>query len=450
MKSDIFYQLPTQTACELKFINSSDWQEHLTTRDTLKSAYAFSAKTGELWMDEESSDKSKLIWIGTGSGDRLTAIAIAATKLSAGAYAFAETLSDHELIMWALAQYRFDRYKTVEIPIRILEISSQRKQKIITWAETIFFVRDLINTPAQEMGPIALMKEAQSFEKLFDAKVRICDGDDLKDGYPAIHAVGRAAVSAPRLIDLTWGKQSDPLVILVGKGVSFDTGGLDIKISGTMRIMKKDMGGAAHALGLARWIIANNLPICLRVLIPAVENAIGPDAYRPGDILRMRNGLTVEIETTDAEGRLVLADALTRACEEQPDLLLDFSTLTGAARVALGADVPAMFTDDDIVAHDLYEASKEVNDPIWRLPLVTAYESMLDSTVADLMNASTTAYYAGAITAALFLRRFVSPSVPWVHFDLGGWNPSSKPGKPEGGEAMSIRTVAHFLQKRYG
>ena len=274
-------------------------------------------------------------------------------------------------------------------------------------------------------------------------------GDDLlKANFPAIHMVGRAAENSPRLLSLSWGDANHPRVTLIGKGVCFDSGGLDIKPSAGMRLMKKDMGGAAHVLGLAMWIMANQLPIRLEVLIPAVENSIGPNAFKPGDILTMRNGLTVEIDNTDAEGRLILADVLVKAEEARPELIIDFATLTGAARVAVGTEMAAMFTNDEGLALSLTEASREVADPLWRLPLFAPYETMLDSNVADLANASASSY-AGAITAALFLQRFISPATSWVHFDIMAWNVSSKPGKPEGGEAMGIRAIAHYLQKKY-
>jgi leucyl aminopeptidase len=250
-------------------------------------------------------------------------------------------------------------------------------------------------------------------------------------------------------LSLTWGNEQHPRITLVGKGVCFDSGGLDIKSASGMRLMKKDMGGAAHAIGLAQWIMASGLPIRLHLLVPAVENSVGPDAFRPGDILTMRNGLTVEIHNTDAEGRLILADALVKACEEQPELLIDFATLTGAARVSVGTELSALFTNKDQLAEQLMEASQHAADPIWRLPLFAAYEELLRSSCADLANA-TDHPYAGAITAALFLQRFIKPSIPWMHFDIMAWNLSSKPGKPEGGEAMGLHAVAYYLLKAYG
>lgn len=275
-------------------------------------------------------------------------------------------------------------------------------------------------------------------------------GDELLTAnFPAIHVVGRASEFEPRLIQLTWGQADHPLIALVGKGVCFDSGGLDIKPALNMRLMKKDMGGAAHVLGLAQWIMANQLPVRLQVLIPAVENAVGSRSFRPGDVLTMRNGLTVEVDNTDAEGRLILADAMVKACEEKPELLIDFSTLTGAARVAVGTDIAALFTGNDELASTLSRLGEEICDPVWRFPLFSGYESMLDSTVADVINASPSPY-AGAITAALFLKRFIHAATQWVHFDIMAWNLASKPGKPEGGEAMGVRTVARYLKEKYG
>lgn len=299
------------------------------------------------------------------------------------------------------------------------------------------------------MGPKQLAGVVAKMAAQWDASYEEWVGDELLDAnFPAIHMVGRAAVNKPRLLSLTWGNSGHPRVTLVGKGVCFDTGGLNIKIGDWMRLMKKDMGGAANVLGLAEWIMASQLPIQLRVLIPAIENVIGPEAFKPGDIVTMRNGLTVEIDNTDAEGRLVLADALVKAAEDKPELIIDFATLTGAARVAVGTEIAAMFTNDESMALALADASAQVCDPIWRLPLFAPYDTMFSSSVADMTNSSPSSY-AGAITAALFLQRFVAASTSWVHFDIMAWNLSNKPGKPEGGEAMGIRAIAHYLTKKY-
>jgi leucyl aminopeptidase len=317
-------------------------------------------------------------------------------------------------------------------------------------AEAIYLVRDLINLPANDLGPAELADAAEKLARRHKAKCRVIVGDELIEaGYPAIHAVGRASVRAPRLIDLTWGRKSHSKVTIVGKGVCFDSGGLDIKPSSGMLLMKKDMGGAAHALGLAHMIMAAGLPVRLRVLVPAVENMVSGDAFRPLDVLRTRKGLTVEVGNTDAEGRLILCDALAEACREKPALLVDFSTLTGAARVALGPDIPAMFSNDDALADDLAAAGRAVSDPVWRLPLHQPYRKGLDSKVADIGNVASGGF-AGAIVAGLFLEAFVEPGIPWAHFDLSAWNFSARPGRPEGGEALALRAVHAVIARRFG
>ncbi len=314
----------------------------------------------------------------------------------------------------------------------------------------LYQVRDLVNTPAEDMNPEHLAAAVRDTARAFGARVREIAGDALlARNFPAIHAVGRAASHAPRLIDLRWGRSTHPKITLVGKGVCFDSGGLDLKTASGMRLMKKDMGGAAHALGLAHMIMRARLPVRLRLLIPAVENAVAGNAYRPGDVLASRKGLSIEIDNTDAEGRVILCDALTEAAAESPELIIDFATLTGAARVALGTDLPAMFCNRDEVAQCLADSASAVRDPVWRLPLHRPYRELIDSRIADIAN-SASGPYAGAITAALFLEDFVSADTPWIHFDLMAWNIRSRPGRPEGGEAMGLRAVFDYLHKRYG
>jgi leucyl aminopeptidase len=316
-------------------------------------------------------------------------------------------------------------------------------------AEAVYLVRDLVNTPSNDMGPAELAAAGKKLAGSFKGSTSVIIGEDLlKKNYPAIHAVGKGSPRAPRFVDIRWGNKKNPKVTLVGKGVCFDTGGLDIKPGNAMALMKKDMGGAAHVLGLARMIMAHNLPVNLRVLIPAVENSTDGNSYRPGDIIQTRKGLTIEIGDTDAEGRLVLADALAEACRDNPALIIDYATLTGAARVALGPDLPAMFTNNDRIAVELIDASMEVEDPLWRLPLWQPYKDNLASKIADSNNIGGS--FAGAITAALFLEKFIERGIPWVHIDTYAWNNGNKPGRPEGGEALGMRAGFELIKKRFG
>ncbi|HEY9580212.1 MAG TPA: leucyl aminopeptidase family protein [Rhizorhapis sp.] len=381
-------------------------------------------------------------------------LAKAAEALPEGTYRVEDIQPGSAMLGWLTAQYRFDRYRDLNGSAgpRILLVEDvKRIDETVRLAEATALVRDLVNTPTADMGPPDLQTAAERMAKEFGAKVAVVHGDALQDGYPMVHAVGRAAdkAFAPRLIEMKWGDPKNPRIAIIGKGVCFDSGGLDIKPSSGMRLMKKDMGGAAHALALARLIMGARLPVQLHLLIPAVENAISGNAFRPGDVLKSRKGLTVEIGNTDAEGRLILADALTRASEEDPELILDFATLTGAARVALGPDLPALFANDDALADALCEAGGNVDDPIWRLPLWAPYAEMLKSDIADLNN-SAEGGFAGATTAALFLEKFVADGVKWAHFDTFAWRPSAKPGRPKGGEALGLRAVWQMLLQRYG
>ncbi len=348
---------------------------------------------------------------------------------------------------WALGSYNFTRYRKSERRFATLAWPrSVDKAAVQRAMEAIYLVRDLINTPAGDMGPAELAQAATKLAERHKARISVITGAALlKKNYPAIHAVGRASSRAPRLIDLRWGAKG-PRVTLVGKGVCFDSGGLDLKAAAGMRLMKKDMGGAAHALGLASMIMAARLPLRLRVLIPAVENSVSGDAFRPGDVLPTRKGLSVEIGNTDAEGRLVLCDALAEADSEDPELIVDFATLTGAARIALGGELPAMFCNDDGVAEALLAQGLAAQDLVWRLPLHTPYRRLLDSQVADINNISSGAL-GGAIMAALFMSEFVRPKTPWVHLDIMAWNPSSRPGRPEGGETMGLRATYALIEE---
>ena len=347
---------------------------------------------------------------------------------------------------WGLGGYRFANYRpSKRDPARLLVPS--RIESVADEVAAVGLCRDLINTPASDMLPHDLESAVRKLATDHDADIDVTTGEALlRAGYRTIHAVGQASASAPRLIDLRWGDPADEKVTLVGKGVCFDSGGLNLKSASSMRLMKKDMGGAAHVLGLAKLIMARQMPVRLRVLVPAVENAVSANAYRPGDVIRTYQGLTVEIDNTDAEGRLVLADALAVAAEENPAVIVDYATLTGAARSALGTELPAMFANDDDLAAGISAAADRVDDAVWRMPLFTPYRRMLDSKVADLVN-SPASPYAGAITAALFLEHFVDDT-PWVHFDIMAWNLASRPARPEGGEAMGLRAVYDYLARR--
>lgn len=353
---------------------------------------------------------------------------------------------------WAMGRYDFNRYKTGKKDTRAKLVwpAGADKAAVKAAVEATCLVRDLINTPSNDLGPAEIAAAAAKLAKAAkNASLRTIVGKELlKKNYPTIFAVGKGSAREPRLIDFRWGKSSHPRVTLVGKGVAFDTGGLNIKDGNNMSLMKKDMGGAAHVLGLAQMIIAAKLPLRLRVLIPAVENSIGSRSFRPSDVIKTRKGITVEIGDTDAEGRLVLCDALAEASEEKPDLLIDFATLTGAARVALGPDLPVLFCNDKKTAQDLLDAGVNVKDPLWELPLWQPYNDMLESEIADTNNVG--GKFAGAITAALYLEKFVGEDIPWVHIDTYGWIPNARPGRPEGGEAYGMRAVFTLLKNRFG
>jgi leucyl aminopeptidase len=347
-----------------------------------------------------------------------------------------------------LGAYRYTRYVTApQDPPRLL-LPRAAIDEIAPLLDAIAQVRDLINTPSQDMNPVQLCEAVIDGAREHHAECRVFEGEVLQREFPTVHAVGRASSHAPRVARLRWGKSSDPLLAIVGKGVTFDSGGLDIKPADGMRWMKKDMGGAAHALALARLVMAVNLPVRLLLVIPAVDNAISGNALKPGEVIRTRAGVTVEVDNTDAEGRLILCDALAACVQEKPDLLIDFATLTGAARVALGPDLPALFANDDAAANSLLAAARAQHDPLWRLPLWHPYRAMLVSNVADLVNTGPSRY-AGAITAALYLERFVPATIPWLHLDLYAWNDSDRPGRPRGGEAQTLRACLAFLRERY-
>ncbi|MGB6543389.1 MAG: leucyl aminopeptidase family protein [Xanthobacteraceae bacterium] len=373
--------------------------------------------------------------------------------LPAGIFRFANDPHDVRLaaLAFALGCYRFARYRKSEgRAIKLDPPQGVDREDLARVVAAVTLARDLINTPANDMGPAQLEEAARALAAHYQADIHVTVGDDLlRENFPLVHAVGRASAGAPRMIELTWGEVGDPRVSLVGKGVCFDSGGLDIKSDSAMLLMKKDMGGAATVLALAQMIMDRKLKVRLAVLIPAVENAISGAAYRPRDVYRSRKGLTVEIGNTDAEGRLVLADALARADESAPELLIDMGTLTGAARVALGPDLPPFYTQDQALAVALARHAAEENDPIWRLPLWQPYDAMLDSKVADLNNVASNSF-AGSILCALFLQRFVERAKAWLHLDIFAWTPTAKPGRPEGGECQAARAVYALLVERYG
>ncbi len=379
-------------------------------------------------------------------------IASRAAALPEGTYRLASGPVGAAGLGWCLAQHRFTRYRAAEPGgARVLLVDDPaRIEETVRLAAATATVRDLVDTGASDLGPAELEAEADALARAYGATLMVTRGDELASGYPMIHAVGQAAAAGrePRLIELEWGDPAYPRLAVIGKGVCFDSGGLDIKPSAGMRLMKKDMGGAAHALALAALVMAAGLKVRLHLLIPAVENAIAGNAFRPGDVLRTRKGLTVENTNTDAEGRLILGDALAKAGEAGPALILDFATLTGAARVALGPDLPATFVNDDALATELLAAGDAVADPLWRMPLWDAYDEMLKSDVADLVNAPDGGF-AGAVTAALFLRRFVPEGTPWAHLDTFAWRPTAKPGRPKGGEAYGLRAAWEVLKARY-
>ena len=355
---------------------------------------------------------------------------------------------------WLLGQHRFEAYRSKEKeergPRALVTAEAAQVEPYARLAEATALVRDLVNTPAADLGPAEIEKAVRDTSTELGAQVRVTAGKELASGYPLIAAVGGAASDqrAPRLIELEWGKADAPRIAIVGKGVCFDSGGLDLKTASGMRLMKKDMGGAAHALALARLVIQQKLPVRLHMLIPAVENAVSGGAYRPGDIIQSRAGTFVEIDNTDAEGRLILADALAKAAEDKPELIVDFATLTGAARIALGPDLPAFFASNDDLADDVLAASRGVEDPLWRMPLWEPYSDMLKSDIADVANAGG-APMAGCITAAMFLKRFVPDEIAWAHLDTYAWRDSASPGRPKGGEALGLRTFHALLARRY-
>lgn len=448
----------SKASVPLRVVRTDTWNKNLSKDQVAwASTHDFRGDAGTFLLLPGGAEESVAL-VGVGDGTLTPwSLASAADQLPAGAYtlegmdaAGAATVA----LGWCLAQYRFDRYLSDrKDKVRTLCLPGGTDiQSVQRTAAATSLVRDLVNTPTEDLGPADIQDAAEALAEEFGGTCETIVGDDLlEENFPAIHAVGRAAAPGrePRLIDLRWGDDKAPSLTLVGKGVCFDTGGLNLKPSAGMLLMKKDMGGSAHVLGLARLLMASGTRVNLRVLIPAVENAVDGGAFRPGDVLATRQGLSVEIGNTDAEGRLILCDALTYACEEEPDLLIDFATLTGAARVALGPDLPATYANDDKLWAALDTASKAASDPLWRMPLWAPYDDTLSSDIADMSNISD-GPFAGSITAALYLQRFVAQDIPWVHFDVFAWVPKPKPGRPRGGDAQGMRAtyqaIKDFLQ----
>jgi leucyl aminopeptidase len=418
-------------------------------------AVGYTGETGKHLLVPGSDGRLARVLVGVDDDEQTWTFAGLPQSLPRGTYRIDAKLTPEAAtrgaLGWALGGYAFTRYKKRErtLPSLVWPESADRGEAL-RLARGIALARDLVNTPAEDMGPEELAGAARAVAERHGAAYREIVGDALlAENYPMIHAVGRASARPPRLIDFTWGPESAPKVTLVGKGVCFDSGGLDLKPSSNMRLMKKDMGGAATVLGLADAVMDAGLKLRLRILIPAVENAVSSNSFRPLDVIRTRKGLTVEVGNTDAEGRLILCDALTEADAEKPALIIDCATLTGAARVALGPDLPALFCNDDALAEALLETGRRVEDPLWRMPLWQPYRKLLDSKVADLNNVGETPF-AGSVLAALYLEAFVAKETPWAHLDLFAWNPRAKPGRPEGGEAYALRAIYATLRARFG
>ncbi|PHR60785.1 MAG: leucyl aminopeptidase [Robiginitomaculum sp.] len=417
-------------------------------------AHKFTAEAGQAVLVPGVDGELALVAFGAGKDNGFANSSVRtgtlAQNLAAGIYKIVRVPADWDAtlmaISWGMGAYTFSKYlKKKPIPPTLVLDEQMSADETIALVRAVHNGRDYINTPAGDMGPVALHKVAQNLADRFDAKLTAIVGDDLLvENYPMLHAVGRAAHEAPRLVEIMWGDESHPCLSIVGKGITFDTGGLNIKGGGGMRIMKKDMGGAAHALALAEMIMANNLPVRLHVLLAIAENAISANAFRPGDVLPSRKGLNVEIDNTDAEGRLVLGDALTKASETKPDLLIDFATLTGAARVALGPTLAPFFSNRSAPVQSLLKTGETQEDPFWHMPLWAPYMNFLSSPIADMKNSG--GGFAGCITAALFLEKFIGEGQNWMHFDVYGWNPTTTPAHPKGGEIMVVRAVYHWIK----
>jgi len=447
----------SSSSLPVQFVGQSKWRAWLREQGAARRGWLESTgvagKAGDFAVLPGRDGKAAGAVLVLPSTPTLWDFGALATRLPAGTWRLGDTApvsATDACTAIGLGAWTFDRYrarKTRPGP-KIVWPADADKARATATIEAISMARDLITTPSSDMGPAELAAAAQALAKQHKAKISVIVGDDLlKKNYPMIHAVGRASTRAPRLIDLTWGRESDPKVTLVGKGVCFDTGGLDLKPAAGMLNMKKDMGGAATVMAVAAMVMAARLPVRLRLLVPAVENSVSGNAFRPLDVVPTRRGISVEIGNTDAEGRLVLCDALCEGASEKPSMMIDCATLTGAARTALGTDLPALFCNDDALADGLLAAGAAAADPMWRMPLFRPYRRLLDSKVADINNVSAGGF-GGAITAALYLQEFVPDDVPWAHFDMMAWNNSTRPGRPEGGEAQAARAIFATIEKR--
>lgn len=458
-----------QTARSIQLLDVGNFEDWLKGQPenirSLVTANQFSGKADSYLLlppaagksDDKSVASDFSVVAGVADVARLDAWSLAKIggSLPEGHYRLQDISAKGALFGWLISQHEFDRYR--DLPDRqgpsvlLVNDAIGQRDEAVRQADASAMVRDMVNTPAADMGPDRLEDIVDKLAAEHGAELKVTRGDTLEEHFPMIHGVGKAAMRAhaPRLLELKWGKADHPKIAIIGKGVTFDSGGLSMKSPAGMMLMKKDMGGAAHAIALARLVMETRLPVQLHLLVPAVENAIDGHALRPGDILHSRKGLTVEITNTDAEGRLVLGDALTLAGEQEPELMIDFATLTGAARVALGPDLPAMFCDDSEMAAGLLQAGDEEGDPLWQMPLWSGYDAMLNSNIADCVN-SASGGFAGCITAALFLKKFAPESASWAHFDTFAWRPAAKPGRPQGGEALGLRASWRYLRGRYG
>ncbi len=448
----ILLKSSTEVTVKLKVVTSASWRKAKEMLSASERKWAtvqnFKGLPGTSLQIPNSDGGLSQVFVGSSeNSDGFSAVRVC-RLLPAGTYVFEDAPKLVELA-WCLDAYVFDRYKSQSRDVPKLVCSGDvNYEAVVSQANATFLVRDLINTPSNDLGPDELEAAARKLASAHKAKISVISGAALQRGFPMVHDVGKASPRYPRLIDFSWGKSNSPKVTLVGKGVCFDTGGLDIKPASGMALMKKDMGGAANVLGLAQMIMEAKLPVRLRVIIPAVENAISGNAFRPGDVLKSRKGLNIEIGNTDAEGRLVLGDALALADEQSPDMLIDMATLTGAARVALGPDLPPFYTADETLASDIAKHSVQQRDPLWRLPFWEPYYALFESPVAHMNNSSDSGF-AGSITAALFLKRFVEKAKSYVHLDVYGWTPNARPGNPKGGEAQGIRTLFALISERY-